>query len=255
MIASLLFFTDNYAIGHSEIVYQTAKKRKGLGVYHFSSMELDKIAEETQEDPLLKVTEQPTTPMLTPQAESIQFDNIPQIVISDTIDDALDKEEEEEHTHRQTLEVPKEAVHPQSGMKKVSSTSDFFDVPFVESTYGEGDEAHIEELTHQGFRVPSMEFQQEDTVVYRITGQLTYLNSMSHVLRIKKLKTPKTIILSFHYLYYMDLDGLDAIEKMIQVIEKNKIKVKITGLNESCLAIAKQSAWYKKYCEKPNPRN
>jgi len=60
-------------------------------------------------------------------------------------------------------------------------------------------------------------------LVYRIPGDLTYLNAPSHTDRSKKIpERYKTIILSLRHLFYLDLDGLDALTDMVQVWEMEK---------------------------------
>lgn len=73
-----------------------------------------------------------------------------------------------------------------------------------------------------------------DTIVYRVTGQLTYVNSIAHVKRIKKLAKDheglKHVILSLRHLWYADLDGVDALQDMISALESKKIQVYIAGV-------------------------
>lgn len=72
-----------------------------------------------------------------------------------------------------------------------------------------------------------------DTLVYRITGQLTYVNSIAHIHRIKKFaktKGLKHVIISLRYLWYADLDGVDSLEEMVEVLEAHGIQVYFAGV-------------------------
>lgn len=57
-----------------------------------------------------------------------------------------------------------------------------------------------------------------DTIIYRFNGELTYINSLAHVERLKRLNY-ENIVLSLKHTFYLDLDGLDALEEMIEDLE------------------------------------
>lgn len=85
-----------------------------------------------------------------------------------------------------------------------------------------------------------------DTLVYRIPGDLTYLNAPSHTDRSKKIpERYKTVILSLRHLFYLDLDGLDALTDMVSVWEMEKRRVIIAGVNDSCRDMLHHCKWYK----------
>eukprot|EP01102_Stenamoeba_stenopodia_P010569 TRINITY_DN3204_c0_g2_i2.p1 TRINITY_DN3204_c0_g2~~TRINITY_DN3204_c0_g2_i2.p1 ORF type:complete len:642 (-),score=144.96 TRINITY_DN3204_c0_g2_i2:212-2137(-) len=85
-----------------------------------------------------------------------------------------------------------------------------------------------------------------DTLVYRIPGDLTYLNAPSHIDRSKKIPDRyKTVILSLRHLFYLDLDGLDALSDMVSIWEMEKRRVIIAGVNESCKDMLHHCKWYK----------
>lgn len=88
------------------------------------------------------------------------------------------------------------------------------------------------------------------TIVYSIKGQLTYIDGQSHVSRFETKHTHhKNIILRLRELYFMDLDGVDAFEGIIEELEKRDINVYVTGANNfiiNMLAHSKQFARLKK---------
>jgi SulP family sulfate permease len=70
------------------------------------------------------------------------------------------------------------------------------------------------------------------TLVYSIKGHLTYIDSQSHMSRFETGHTHhKNIILRLRELYFIDLDGVDALEEIIEMLENRGITVYITGAN------------------------
>jgi MFS superfamily sulfate permease-like transporter len=57
-----------------------------------------------------------------------------------------------------------------------------------------------------------------DAIIYRFNGELTYINSLAHVERLKRLNYEHTI-LSLKHTYYLDLDGLDALKDIIEDLQ------------------------------------
>lgn len=72
-----------------------------------------------------------------------------------------------------------------------------------------------------------------DTLVYSIKGQLLHLNAQSHILRFESgLNGYKNIVLRLRELYFIDIDGVDAISEIIENCKKQKRNIVITGVNE-----------------------
>jgi len=82
--------------------------------------------------------------------------------------------------------------------------------------------------------IPEIEEFAGSILVYRITGQLTYINCNAHVHRIKQLVTPgiKAIIISIRYLTYMDLDGVDALKEMVEELDNHHVEVFLSGIKK-----------------------
>lgn len=56
---------------------------------------------------------------------------------------------------------------------------------------------------------------EQDTVIYRIVGDLTYISALHHCQRLRRLDSSKHLIISLRYCYYVDLDGMDALEETL----------------------------------------
>jgi MFS superfamily sulfate permease-like transporter len=72
-----------------------------------------------------------------------------------------------------------------------------------------------------------------DTIVYRFTGQLTYVNAVAHCHRIKRLAEDVNIncvVLSLRFVWYIDLDGIDALKEMVDILEANSIRILFSGV-------------------------
>jgi SulP family sulfate permease len=71
-----------------------------------------------------------------------------------------------------------------------------------------------------------------DTLVYSIKGILAYINAQSHIGRFEgDLGACKNVVLRLRELYFMDTDGIDALEEIIQLSESKGKKVYITGVS------------------------
>lgn len=73
-------------------------------------------------------------------------------------------------------------------------------------------------------------------IVYRIAGPLTYFNSKSHLERIENLSNNKPIILNLRYMNYIDVDGFEAMEEILDTLHEKKIPVYISGVRPEMLA-------------------
>ncbi|MBI4836771.1 MAG: SulP family inorganic anion transporter [Candidatus Abawacabacteria bacterium] len=70
------------------------------------------------------------------------------------------------------------------------------------------------------------------TLVYSIKGHLTYVDSQAHIARFEhEIKEYEEVVLRLRELYYLDVDGLDAFDEIIETIERRGKKVYLTGVN------------------------
>ncbi|MDD5084124.1 MAG: SulP family inorganic anion transporter [Candidatus Moranbacteria bacterium] len=88
-------------------------------------------------------------------------------------------------------------------------------------------------------------FEDCDTMVYSLKGQLAYLNALAHVDRFeKKLTDYENVILRFRELSFMDLDGVDAFDEIVEIVERKGKMVYVSGVNASVEATLKHSKHY-----------
>jgi SulP family sulfate permease len=93
--------------------------------------------------------------------------------------------------------------------------------------------------------LPSQESTYRDchTIVYSLKGQLAYLNAQAHIDRFeKKLTDYENIVLRFRELYFIDLDGADAFDEIVEIVERRGKRVYVSGVNahvETMLAHSK----------------
>lgn len=85
-----------------------------------------------------------------------------------------------------------------------------------------------------------------DILVYRFAGLLTYINSLSHIETIEQIKQPHTVILALRNLFFIDIDGVDAMQEIVEILEDRKIKVIITGASSAIEAVLMEQDFYQK---------
>lgn len=80
------------------------------------------------------------------------------------------------------------------------------------------------------------------TIVYSIKGHLTYVDGLAHISRFETgLENCENVILRLRELYFIDLDGVDAFDEIITLLEKQNKKVYITGTNVLTLHLLRES--------------
>ena len=85
------------------------------------------------------------------------------------------------------------------------------------------------------------------TLVYSIKGHLTYIDSQAHIARFESdLNQYEQVILRLRELYFVDLDGLDAFDEIVHMIEAKGKTVYVTGINPVVLHSLRQSHAFKK---------
>lgn len=83
-------------------------------------------------------------------------------------------------------------------------------------------------------------------MVYRFAGELTYLNSANHVDEVQKIGPEITsIILNFKNLFYVDADGMEALDEIIEYAELRKLEVYVTGVHNVVLPMLNTSTWFR----------
>ncbi|MFA6024443.1 MAG: SulP family inorganic anion transporter [Candidatus Gracilibacteria bacterium] len=68
--------------------------------------------------------------------------------------------------------------------------------------------------------------------LYSFKGKLCYLNGRAHIARFETgLSSKKSIILRLREVYFMDLDGVEALDEIIELLESRGQKVLLTSLH------------------------
>lgn len=92
-----------------------------------------------------------------------------------------------------------------------------------------------------------------DVLVYSIKGILSYINGQSHVVRFhKNLNGYKQVIIRMRDVYYIDLDGVEALEEIIETIQAQGKQVLISSLNPLVKIQLEQTSKIFKDLEKNN---
>jgi len=87
---------------------------------------------------------------------------------------------------------------------------------------------------------------QGDVFVYRFAGALNYVNAQAHLTTLEDLNGPHTVVLAFRNLFFVDCDGIDAIEEMTEALEAKGMRVAFTGVSELLMPMLAPSKIYKR---------
>ena len=83
------------------------------------------------------------------------------------------------------------------------------------------------------------------TMVYSLKGQLAYLNALAHVDRFeRKLTDYENVILRFRELSFIDLDGVDAFDEIVDIVERKGKQVYVSGVNPLVEEMLLHSKYY-----------
>ncbi|MCX6714743.1 MAG: SulP family inorganic anion transporter [Candidatus Uhrbacteria bacterium] len=85
------------------------------------------------------------------------------------------------------------------------------------------------------------------TLIYSIKGHLTYVDSQAHIARFESdLTGYEHVILRLRELYFVDLDGLDAFDEIVNLIQAKGKQVYISGTNPLIISMMRESHVFKK---------
>ena len=101
----------------------------------------------------------------------------------------------------------------------------------------------------QTLKYNEIEKREGDVVVYRLAGQMNYINSQSHIDNLSKINGANTLILNFRNLFHLDVDGLDAIGEIIETMRSKNRKVIITSAGPFILPDLSKTPWFNKLKE------
>ncbi len=102
-----------------------------------------------------------------------------------------------------------------------------------------------------GDRIDGDEFNvQGETLVYSITGQLAYINGQAHVSRFEQgINGYKNVVIRLRGLHFIDLDGVDTFDEILEIIKSKGGKVYITGVTKLIEEMLMESDDYKQLKE------
>jgi MFS superfamily sulfate permease-like transporter len=105
--------------------------------------------------------------------------------------------------------------------------------------------------TDSGTKLKEIE-ENADALIYSFRGKLCYINSRAHIKRFEtNLRKYKTIILRLKEVHFIDTDGVEALDEIIDIIEKRNQQVILTGIDQNAIDLLEQlSKGYKKLKEK-----
>lgn len=81
-----------------------------------------------------------------------------------------------------------------------------------------------------------------DVLAYAIKGQLAYINSKAHLARFEELglEGHQRIILRLRELYFIDRDGADALDEIIELCCKDGHQLAISGVSDDVAKVLKK---------------
>jgi SulP family sulfate permease len=89
-----------------------------------------------------------------------------------------------------------------------------------------------------------------DTLVYSLKGQLAYINGQAHLARFEEsLKDYRAVILRMRELYFIDLDGVEIFDEIVELILNKGKTVYVTGVNSFILEHLKESKHFRRLRE------
>ena len=80
---------------------------------------------------------------------------------------------------------------------------------------------------------PTLPQLEPDTLIYSFKGSLAYINAQSHIYQVEKqMAHHKNIVLDLRAVYFIDQDGLEACEEIVDLLKREKKSVHIIGADK-----------------------
>lgn len=101
--------------------------------------------------------------------------------------------------------------------------------------------------TDSGTKLKEIE-EDADVLLYSFRGKLSYINSRAHLKRFEtNLVKYRVIILRLREVYFIDTDGVEALDEIIDIVESRGQKVILTSIDRNVVDLLEQlSGGYKK---------
>lgn len=85
-----------------------------------------------------------------------------------------------------------------------------------------------------------------DVLVFRFVGELNYMNAERYKELSYEIVSPTNIIFNFKNLFYVDVDGLDALDEIIYELEQKGNTVYVSGISAYIEPLFRRKEWYQK---------
>lgn len=90
-----------------------------------------------------------------------------------------------------------------------------------------------------------------DILIYKIPSELTFLNGSAHTLRASKIeRNYRAVIMDLRFIYFMDIDGCDALNGMINEFRHTTSVVVVSGVNYMIKPMLDRCSFFHDMCQK-----
>lgn len=88
------------------------------------------------------------------------------------------------------------------------------------------------------------EDENEKVIIYRFAGALTYFNAQNHVEHISRIISRKPMVLNFRYLHHIDVDGYEALDEIVEILEHRHQEIYLTGVKPERRNVLNTHPWF-----------
>lgn len=81
-------------------------------------------------------------------------------------------------------------------------------------------------------------------LIYRFVGELNYMNAERHKEFVHGINGDHYVVFNFKNLFYVDMDGLEALDEMVEELENRGKEVYICGVSSYLEPLFKNKEWY-----------
>jgi len=95
-------------------------------------------------------------------------------------------------------------------------------------------------------KVKTKELQENpDVLLYSFKGRVTYINAKAHLSRFEdNMRRYKVIVLRFREVYFLDIDGIEAIDEIIGICKARNQKIILTSVPDEIKKILEDASFY-----------
>ena len=81
-------------------------------------------------------------------------------------------------------------------------------------------------------------------LIYRFVGELNYMNAERHKEYVHNINGDHYVVFNFKNLFYVDMDGLDALDEMVEELERRGKEVYLCGVSGYIEPLFSHREWY-----------